>query len=184
MFNLLHEYKMSSFQDKEIRKKAITYFLDFYSLASQYNLELYPFFGTLLGIIRDNDLIPHDNDIDLIYIGDSHNLEQICSAINNDKSNKFFIVRNQYSQLITFLKEDIQIDIYRFQKIDDKFYGTTFYEKYRILEQHLFPLNVNTVLFRDKNIRCINKPKSWLSYYYGEDWSIPKINFKYKKDNG
>ena len=170
-----------NFRDKNRREKAIIYFLDFYKLSSKYGLELYPFFGTLLGIIRDNDLIPHDNDIDLIYVGSNSNFTKICKDINNDKSNKFNIIRNQNNQLITFQKEDIKIDLYFFQQVDDQFYGSSFDKKYRVLKQHLLPLDSNNLVFKNTNIRCINDPKSWLSYYYGEDWDIPKINFKHKK---
>lgn len=42
-------------------------------------IELIPMYGTLLGIIRDGQLIPHDDDFDFCYISRKDSDEEICS---------------------------------------------------------------------------------------------------------
>ena len=56
----------------------------------QFGLQLYPIYGTLLGIIRDNDFIGHDYDIDLAYVSKYHTkkeilqeLDQICEGLTS-----------------------------------------------------------------------------------------------------
>jgi len=65
----------------------------------QFNLQLYPIYGTLLGIIRDNDFIGHDYDIDLAYISKYHTKKEILQELDQicDKLSSLGLLEKRFS---------------------------------------------------------------------------------------
>ena len=78
--------------------------------------------GTLLGIIRDNQLIPWDHDID-IAVWNSDNLKDRIKKI---MLNKKFVLKEKYlieDDLLTFIKpggREVDINFYRKKKINNQ----------------------------------------------------------------
>jgi len=46
-------------------------------MKDKFNLDIYLVYGTLLGVIRENDFIAHDNDIDLAYLSNKNNAKDV-----------------------------------------------------------------------------------------------------------
>ena len=75
-------------KDKEKNQKFNDFLSTILDLFQKNNIELIPFFGTLLGIYREGGVISYDNDIDFAIL---HNKET-KSIINFLNSNNFIKV--------------------------------------------------------------------------------------------
>ena len=63
-------------------------------------------FGTLLGLVREGDIIPHDEDIDLGFFKDDEDkLINNLDTIHN--TNGFVVIRNQFKSIYTVWKNDV-----------------------------------------------------------------------------
>lgn len=136
-------------------------------------------FGTLLGIIRDKDIIWRDNDVDISVI-DSPELHRKMKLVGNS------LLKKGYK----FKKMDWSA--YRVYKFG-YFFTDIYINKYNhTTNTYLGALgtnsNINSLLigtpiniFWDmKNIfiKCPEKIHETLVWRYGEDYNIPKHNFK------
>jgi hypothetical protein len=131
-------------------------------------------FGTLLGVIRENDVIMGDADIDISMIDDGQTLDKdlfvsrlknagVC-IINNPNTIKIWMPGNRRATG----------DIYMFKPIDDdkiehKFSHTTIVYS----RDHFFPAVGRK--FQDKfDVFLPPKPEDHLANLYGNDYLTPK----------
>ena len=99
---------------KEIDKN----FIEVIKLLKKNNISYWLCHGTLLGIIRDNDLIPWDHDID-IAVWYKKNIKEIFKKIMIKENYK--IKKKANDDLLTFIKKggrEIDINFYH-QKIEN-----------------------------------------------------------------
>lgn len=165
------------------RKYNTVNFIESYKALSRYNV--FPFFGTLLGLVRDRDIIEGDDDIDFYanYI--------FRDEINETLLKSGFQIESQYSVL------DSRYFTQASRVIDgiETFVDVYFYEKYeeldfiidrwnfmghvdipecwmKIKKSLLFPLRKQTFLGID--VLVPNKPRKCCKLLYGGDWKIKK----------
>ena len=106
---------------KQINLKKIKHDPNFLSTIKILNSNKIPYWachGTLLGIIRDNDLIPWDHDID-IAVWYKKNIKEIFKKIMIKENYK--IKKKANDDLLTFIKKggrEIDINFYH-QKIEN-----------------------------------------------------------------
>lgn len=136
-------------------------------------------FGTLLGIYRDKNLIPHDSDLDI----------DVVHPVNTKKIEKEFI-KNGFKlgskviacgvvqKLAFYTKDEVVFDIAFYQKIDDFVYG---FQEINLYFKFPFEFykNFKKHPFIDYTLHIPNDPVGWLEYTYGKSWNIPK---KSKRD--
>lgn len=67
--------------EKQKQTEELPYLINFFK--EKFNVVLYPIYGTLLGIIRDNDYILYDNDIDLSYLSNYSDKKSIKLEYDN-----------------------------------------------------------------------------------------------------
>jgi len=152
------------------------------------NIEYFIFYGTLLGITRDNNVIKGDDDVDFMVNYNSKKLLlKKMSLIKTFKLNKK-VSNNYFAQYIK-IKKGIKtfVDFYFYLNDSKKNY---------IIDRHNWLGNINdkrfALHFPKRIIFPINKngqfnvPKnSKLScqYLYGKTWSIPlKKNINYRAE--
>ena len=146
--------------------------------------------GTLLGCARSNDLLPHDDDIDLFYISkkthrkavlnefeqvirpilekDNWIIKQILWKLNGDQ-----IMLGQYH----VIKNNISMDLWMGWFNDKGRLNVTMaIEDAPIYKEDLFPPSEGII--RDYNFSIPNNTKLHLSELYGKDWIIPDPNYK------
>ena len=158
-------------------------------------IEHFIFYGTLLGLTRNSEIIKGDDDVDFMVNLKLKN--QVLKAMERDKSFKMNKkVSNEY--FAQFIKKENNImsfiDFYFFIKKPKFNY---------IIERHNWLANVNDENFalhfpnkmifpikKNKKFKsvCIpNKPKSLLKILYGKNWLFPlQKNIEYRieiKDN-
>ena len=147
------------------------------------------FYGTLLGIVRENSIIKNDDDIDLLV-----NLKFKKNIIKDIEKEKKFQINNKISDkyfIQIFFKIDditIYIDLYFYTNnknqnfIIDRhnFFGNIDKKHFflHIPKKKFFPIKKN-VKFKD--IYMPNKALFLCEFLYGKDWNIPqKKNASYK----
>lgn len=101
---------------KQINKEiALENLKDFLRIMDEAGIKTVPGFGSLLGIVRDNDFITWDEDIDLCILEEEEfKLEKSLYIL---KDNGFDLVRYERIGLYSFIRNGEYIDIYVLQDI-------------------------------------------------------------------
>ena len=132
--------------------------------------------GTILGIVRDNRLIPHDNDIDVCVVGgiDVPRVKAAFAARGFTVGRELYY-RGVMQQLIFYSAEHVIFDICFWHKKGDG-YGYQYVpelKKGRRQHDHYCDSH-DYVTFRGKRYPTHANIKQWLQEHYGDDWTIPK----------
>lgn len=130
-----------------------------------------PMYGTLLGIIRQNDFIPKDYDMDLAVFGrDRQNLIDLIPEF--DKVGIKF-TRCSEPWVYTFKYKSADCDFYM---INDSCWPYN-YRYVRIVTKYIqrnFFTELKTVNFKGVDISVPKRSEELMEYFYGREWRIPK----------
>ena len=155
---------------------------DIYSVCNELNIPVFPFAGTLLGIIRENKFIIHDEDIDMALKVNDYSPQLIEKLIDNG-----FEFENSYGKIelgyeFRFRKRNIQIDFFIFY--DKENYTCTYcYDTYgKLYELKYEKFELKEFNFKNIKIKVPNNPEEFLRQQYGVDWRIPKKEWDYLTD--
>ena len=162
----------------------------FYSLKEllkkEFNLELFPIYGTMLGAAREGDFISHDNDFDTCYISKEKNPEKvknefikICNFLI-DKGFKLH-VKDTHTWVYTKQKQSFyyKLDIFVSYFNKDKNYEITYGYHGKPIKE-----SANFFNFIDMNLsnNLISVPvnyKDILRQLYGDNWQVPDPGFQH-----
>lgn len=150
--------------DKDISNENLLMFRTFMSDSS---ITWGLIYGTLLGAIRGNDFIDHDEDTDIFVLHEQKT--QFIEWYLAYMQDEFKIIRFERN-LISLIRDEEYIDVYFFKKsihgrrCDDFFIPRKFFK------------SQTQVSLQGNQYPTIAEPLNFLSYQYGEDWRIPKKN--------
>ena len=151
-------------------------------------IEYFIFYGTLLGIVREKNIIKYDDDIDFMV---------------NHKSKKFLFKKMKLNKTFKINKKVTNDYFAQFIKKKDgliSFVDFYFYikdpKKKYIVDKHNwlgnigdkrfalhFPKNMIFPIIKGKNFNMPKKPKATCKYIYGDTWSKPlKKNTNYRPE--
>ena len=137
------------------------------------NLNFIPFYGTLLGIIREKNFIDGDDDIDILV--NFKNYNKILKIIKKKKIKTGKLNKN-IIQLYTPTGKG-PIDIYFYSRIGKdiliKWDGNLLYS-----QKHIFPLK--KIVFKNEKITIPFDSNEILRQTYGKNYLIPMKKNKYK----
>ena len=148
-----------------------------YKAFKEKNIKIFLSSGTLLGIVRDGDLLPYDKDMDL---GVDWNVSK--ELVEKTLTEAGFRIENTSTEdkkwLITSADRElgVTIDIFFYKKLPDKtvygFHG----EPYPILWE--FPhFELSTIEFNGDKWLIPSPYEMYCRTAYGEDWTIPNANY-------
>lgn len=125
--------------------------------------------GTLLGIYRDGDFIPHDTDIDLAALPDTD--------INFPPEFELFRTVYEDSRLMQeayiHRSENIIVDVLRYYPLDT--YGHVIYnagQTGRLFRPRTMILPTQTITFKGEEYKAPAEIESYLQIWYDE-WEVP-----------
>jgi len=173
--NGIYEYEEKEFIlgtkkiDIEISKKNL---LLFRKCLNNANIPFGLLYGTLLGAVRENNFIEHDEDTDVFVLYEYK--DQIIDILFELKKYGLIVARNDIDvDLLSFIKDGEYIDIYFFRK---NFFGQRISNGLVIDSKYLERLI--DIHFLGVNFQIPNNPKELLEKIYGHDWMIPRIDVK------
>lgn len=132
--------------------------------------------GTVLGIVRDDRLIPHDNDID-VAVSSEVNIDELIQAfqVKNYTVGRRVSYKGKIQQLIFYSKNNVIFDIcFWYPKNDGYCYHyVPEVPKGRRQKEEYFkrPEKIN---FQGRDYPTHPNINKWLLEHYGEDWQVPK----------
>lgn len=146
--------------------------------------------GTLLGVIRDNNLLKNDLDIDLgVWLKDySPLIEQSMLKYGFYKKSFYEIDNKSYGLEETYVFNDVSVDLFYFSSTGNYIYSHVFVpfpglsyedsinEKGGLLPiEQYYPNNgVTKIEFLGSSFGIPNLPESYLEYHYGKDFRTPR----------
>lgn len=154
------------------------------------SIEHFTFFGTLLGIVRDNSTIDGDDDIDFyVHSGDREALLEIIKAANFGKNIK--IIENTTPYFLSVSRtvddEDGIVDFYFYQSDDSSGY---IWDKWNFSGHHrsnanamkvpksmIFP--IEKLSYKEIFINMPNSASEVCEYLYGKNWRKPLVKKKH-----
>ncbi len=134
--------------------------------------------GTVLGIYRDNKLIPHDNDIDIDVLNTENvNYNKIIREFkkNNYRLGRIALYKNKIQQIVFYDKNNDLFDILFWYKEGEFIYNYS--EKNYLRKQKItFFENLEKIEFLKQEFNIPSNIEVFLKERYGEDWFVPKTS--------
>lgn len=131
--------------------------------------------GTLLGAIRENDFISHDEDIDLAFLEEDK--QKVIDILPEIINSGFCIARYDSRGLISIIRNDEYIDFYFFKPIKGE-------EILRTCCGWIIPdkflTNYTQWKFKGETYSVPMDYIEYLKYDYGLDWETPVKWFNYE----
>ena len=165
--------------DQENTKTALKMMSDVTAIFSVCQIKYTLTAGTLLGIIRENRLLPWDKDVDLRIFREDEEKEDNPLKLGEPRILKI------YSKKFFFLKGNVMMDCFIATRFENSYIwscgGIKKYTKKAVPAKYYDDLN--TVQFDDKLYFIPSDHENYLTYRYG-DWRVPQKKWRFTKDDG
>ncbi|OUS33483.1 hypothetical protein A9Q94_19465 [Rhodobacterales bacterium 56_14_T64] len=139
-------------------------------------------FGFLLGMVREDDLIPHDDDIDLLvfnYDTKMSDLHIMTLIIGIAAQTGFEVISIRFSQRFARLrtKDNRDFDVFICNVEGEKCFVYPSRSPYTHKDT-IFPIKDQQAF--NRNLPFPQNPVTLLEDIYGDDWRVPKPYFLHK----
>lgn len=154
--------------------------LDFKRVMDNHNLLFILIFGTLLGLIREGDLISYDTDVDVACLVEDFpswkDYYKFGYVIQDLEKEGFYVPDRRFApwHWICFIRGGEKIEIWMLQKIDSE----RIYDQIVRYPAHYFE-NLKEIEFLKTKWKIPNNSESFLEYTYGKKWKIPNPKGSY-----
>jgi phosphorylcholine metabolism protein LicD len=154
--------------------------------------------GTLLGVIRENRLLPWDNDLDITITrqfekqllkniwklrlyGYQVRVKYYKEDLKYFKRKELRIIKIRHLNILKFLKKDVVLDIFVKRKIGNEYYWTVGV-KNPVLKAvpETFYDNLTQIKFSGKLFSVPEDSEGYLENHYGKDWRIPVKEWNFR----
>ena len=147
--------------------------LEIWYLLGDLNIVFFLRHGTCLGAVRDGELIPWDDDLDIGSIIGMHGLDEsaVSRAVERFKAADFQVkvMETDFHIAVELSKYDIPIDWTCYRVIQDSIFQ---YPGVKI-PVRIYG-NLDSVSLLGKPFSIPNPPEEYLAIKYGPNWRVPK----------
>ena len=145
------------------------------------NIPFFLAFGTLLGIVRDGDLLPHDKDLDIGLAWDVSRKEAIAAMEADERFAKAFpgadgAEKDAWNITFVHTETGIEIDLFFFKPDGGDVLAGLYHRP--------TPLHWRFAAFETKEIDYLGAkwpapavPETFLEAIYGPEWQTPDVGF-------
>lgn len=141
------------------------------------NVSYWADFGTLLGLVRDGDIIPGDKDVDLCVLDDER--ERVMGAVDDFAARGYFLTGKggaaQKLMRVFDAKSPFYADIYPYVAEGDTLKSVL--DPRDDVPAHLVK-ETDVLLFRGTEVRIPREVEALLAYRYGDSYRTPRRNDK------
>lgn len=150
---------------------------------NQYDVPHFTACGTLLGIIRDGDLLPWDSDVDMIIDGESS--ANVFRLLKTHLPSDLNVVTYNHN-IAVFDQFNLHLDIYAYKPYDNE-YGPYHFQSYWLARLYMwikakhanytYPMDaihpIRKIKWEDIIISIPHDPERMLEHEYGKTWRTP-----------
>lgn len=153
---------------------------DLTTVLTKHNVTYWLQDGTLLGYVREKNLISHDKDTDIgLFWSDIEYRKDIIKEIIKlgfriSKIKGYM----KDSLLLTFSRDNQSTDLFFYYYNKDKIYHCATGKKWQIYQYYYEPFIVKKVEFLDYNFFVPNDELKFIETKYGKDWQISKPKWR------
>jgi hypothetical protein len=169
ILGLVEEKKSIDFSKSKILLKELD------DIMMSNNYRYFIAFGTLLGLIREGDILKHDKDLDIGILG-KVNLEEVkYSLLESGKfilSERSFFQNNNNLFTVVHVESKLALDVFNFLETENNNLKVSLDQDIDfewIFDQIL----IDRIKFKDFEINSIKEPEIFLNKIYGSNWKIP-----------
>jgi hypothetical protein len=175
--------------------------LDIIDVCEEMNVPYHMDYGTLLGLVRDGDLIPWDDDMDMSIMaadveafrktfwklrlrgwrinGNSHILRKPHPAW---KPNSLRSIKIRNRNFLFFGRGRVVMDVFVKYPHEDHVWWKMIGQVCRADRRHYE--GYETIEYAGRQVRVPRDYEAYLEYLYGQDWRTPKKTFNSHTDDG
>lgn len=145
-------------------------------LFNNIGLKFYLAYGTLLGAIREHDIIPGDQDVD-IMINDENKLYENLPYLYE---NGLKLCRIQQGILYSFrIDKEAYIDVYIIKSLSFSIWKPYCYAIAGFITPKKYLQKYTEIEFLDDKFLCPQTPEKIIEFWYGKHWRIPQSGKSY-----
>lgn len=140
---------------------------------NKFNIRYWLNWGALLGVYRDNSLIPWDTDIDItIHTEDENTLKKMVLPYMEKIHNCYVVDFNKcYEGDFWIIKDGEKIELNTVHLVDDKYVYSPDRCKLSCPRTHIDFLD--TITYNEKLFLIPSKTEQYLEGFYGKSWKTP-----------
>ena len=158
-------------------------------LKAEFNLDLFPTYGTMLGAVREGDFISHDNDFDTSYISRETTPEKVKNEfleICNFLINKGYKLHVKDTHTWVYVENKIsfyfKLDIFVTYFNEKGYYEVTYGYHGPALKKTSEFFEFSEINLSDYQIEVPVNYRDILKQLYGKNWEVPDPGFKHDED--
>jgi len=167
------------------RKQALRNLQDIAMVLEARDVQFWLTDGTLLGLVRDNHLLPHDTDTDMGLWSDSFDPDVLIDLVNRGFIiERFFGVPADGFE-ITLKRKSIHTDLFFFYSFEACVYHSAYFRldprhgDAERLDYRYRTINIGTRSFRGQVWNVPEPVEFYLEQKYGCDWRSKRVDWDY-----